>query len=172
MPWKVQEHRYSSHRFQHQSHQKGDKLVIVLTFLLFIFYNLSLLMRLMLKSVGWISSSWTFQALAKKAILLIFLRDLRWEESACSTSKWKVACYSYACGSRGAIIKKKRRWEQYIPEFPRHFYAFVKKKFCLSICSCHYFLSGIVGVDIKKTFGIPLVITFHTLGLHEKFGCA
>lgn len=62
--------------------------------------------------------------------------------------------------------KSKKEIEQNIPEFLEHFYAFVEKEnISYQIVSCHYFLSGIAGLDIKKKLGIPLVITFHTLGL-------
>jgi len=60
----------------------------------------------------------------------------------------------------------KREVEQYIPDFLTHFYEFVKKEnLRYKIISCHYYLSGIIGVDIKKKFGIPFIITFHTLAL-------
>jgi D-inositol-3-phosphate glycosyltransferase len=56
--------------------------------------------------------------------------------------------------------------EQHIPEFLEWFYGFIdKENLSYQIVSCHYFLSGIVGMDIKKKLGIPLVMTFHTLGL-------
>src|SRR5258708_8868002 len=60
----------------------------------------------------------------------------------------------------------KKEIEQYIPEFLENFYVFVEKENLeYSILSCHYYLSGIVGTAIKKKFGIPIVMTFHTLGL-------
>ncbi len=60
----------------------------------------------------------------------------------------------------------KKEQEQHIPDFLNNFYAFVEKEeLSYSIVSCHYYLSGIIGLDIKKKFGIPLVMTFHTLGL-------
>lgn len=60
----------------------------------------------------------------------------------------------------------KKEIEGYIPEFLTHFYEFVdQEKITYQIVSCHYFLSGIIGVDIKQKFSIPLVMTFHTLGL-------
>jgi D-inositol-3-phosphate glycosyltransferase len=60
----------------------------------------------------------------------------------------------------------KKLIEQYIPEFLKNFYDFVKKEnISYQIVSCHYYLSGIIGMDIKKQFNIPLVMTFHTLGL-------
>ncbi|MGI8419930.1 MAG: glycosyltransferase [Candidatus Levyibacteriota bacterium] len=60
----------------------------------------------------------------------------------------------------------KKEIEEYIPEFLTHFYEFTaKEKTTYQAVSCHYYLSGIIGVDIKKILGIPLIMTFHTLGL-------
>lgn len=60
----------------------------------------------------------------------------------------------------------KKEIEQYIPEFLENFYDFAKNEnLAYQVVSCHYYLSGIIGIDIKKRFNIPLVITFHTLGL-------
>lgn len=60
----------------------------------------------------------------------------------------------------------KKAIEQYIPEFLNNFYDFVEEeKISYKFVSCHYYLSGIAGVAIKKKFGIPLIMTFHTLGL-------
>ncbi|MGH7204135.1 MAG: glycosyltransferase [Candidatus Levyibacteriota bacterium] len=60
----------------------------------------------------------------------------------------------------------KKEIEQYIPEFLKHFYEFTaKENVSYQAVSCHYFLAGIIGVDIKKKLHIPLIMTFHTLGL-------
>lgn len=60
----------------------------------------------------------------------------------------------------------KKTIELYIPEFLEYIYAFVEKEhITYKIVSCHYYLSGLVGEQIKKKYGIPLVMTFHTLGL-------
>lgn len=54
----------------------------------------------------------------------------------------------------------------YIPDFLESFYAFVKQeRLRYDVVSCHYYLSGLIGLEIKKTFHIPMLITFHTLGL-------
>jgi len=54
----------------------------------------------------------------------------------------------------------------YIPDFIDSFYEFMKEdKQSYYAVSCHYYLSGIIGMDIKKKFAIPFIITFHTLGL-------
>ncbi len=55
---------------------------------------------------------------------------------------------------------------QYIPEFLNNFYTFMQEqKTDYDIVSCHYYLSGLIGMDIQKTLKIPLIMTFHTLGL-------
>lgn len=60
----------------------------------------------------------------------------------------------------------KKQQEQFIPEFLRNFYAFAKKEdIQYSFVSAHYYLSGIIAKDIKEQFGIPMIMTFHTLGL-------
>jgi D-inositol-3-phosphate glycosyltransferase len=60
----------------------------------------------------------------------------------------------------------KKEQEQYIPKFLDNFYAYAEKENAIySYVSCHYYLSGIIGKAIKKKLQIPLVMTFHTLGL-------
>jgi D-inositol-3-phosphate glycosyltransferase len=60
----------------------------------------------------------------------------------------------------------KKDIEQYIPAFLEEFYAFVThEQLTYTLVSCHYFLSGLIGMDIKEKLGIPMVMTFHTLGL-------
>lgn len=67
-------------------------------------------------------------------------------------------------GDFGQIPKKEL--SQYIPEFTKNLYAFLEKeKLSYDLVSAHYFLSGLIGLDMKKKFGIPLIMTFHTLGL-------
>ncbi|MGH7246385.1 MAG: glycosyltransferase [Candidatus Levyibacteriota bacterium] len=55
----------------------------------------------------------------------------------------------------------------YIDEFVASFKAFVKQeKINYEILDCHYYLSGLIGLKIKKElFPIPIVMTFHTLSL-------
>ncbi len=54
----------------------------------------------------------------------------------------------------------------HIPEFLKNFYKFVEKENReYDLLSCHYYLSGIVGLDIKKKFSLPMLMTFHTLAL-------
>lgn len=68
----------------------------------------------------------------------------------------------------GGPLKKlhKTEQEQHIPDFLNNFYAFMdKEEVSYSLVSAHYYLSGIIGLDIKKRLDIPMVITFHTLAL-------
>lgn len=67
-------------------------------------------------------------------------------------------------GEETKIHKKEQA--KHIPEFLDNFYAFMEKeKLSYAYVSCHYYLSGIIGLEIKKKLQIPLVMTFHTLGL-------
>jgi D-inositol-3-phosphate glycosyltransferase len=60
----------------------------------------------------------------------------------------------------------KKELGEYIPDFLTNFYAFLKtENLSYELASCHYYMSGIIGVDIKKKLGIPFTITFHTLAL-------
>lgn len=55
---------------------------------------------------------------------------------------------------------------QYIPEFVENYYKFIEKeKISYDLISAHYYLSGLIGLEIKKINHIPLFITFHTLAL-------
>lgn len=49
------------------------------------------------------------------------------------------------------------------PDFLKSFYAFAKLDY--DLISAHYYLSGLVGLEIKNKFKIPLIVTFHTLAL-------
>lgn len=65
-----------------------------------------------------------------------------------------------------AIKVDKKQQKQFIPEFLNNFYVFVENEnIQYSHISAHYYLSGIIAKDIKHRFGIPMVMTFHTLGL-------
>lgn len=54
----------------------------------------------------------------------------------------------------------------YIPEFTKNLYSFLEKeKLSYNVIYAHYYLSGLIGLNIKKKYGLPLFVTFHTLGL-------
>lgn len=60
----------------------------------------------------------------------------------------------------------KKKIYKYIPEFQKNFYAFTKKeKLSYDLVSCHYYLSGLIGLDIKRKNQLPLIMTFHSLAL-------
>lgn len=105
------------------------------------------------------------KALAKKGYILdIFTRSQDENSPRIVQVSENLRVIHVPAGPQKPLSKKEI--EQYIPEFLTHFYEFVEnEKVTYQIVSCHYFLSGIVGLDIKKKFGIPMVMTFHTLGL-------
>lgn len=53
-----------------------------------------------------------------------------------------------------------------LTEFVRNFDKFIRKEqLSYDLVSAHYYLSGLIGLEIKKKLKIPLAITFHTLAL-------
>ncbi len=65
-------------------------------------------------------------------------------------------------GVQGYLPPKKLK--SHIPEFLANFYKFVKdENIKYDILSCHYYLSGIAGLEIKKKYDLPMLMTFHTL---------
>ncbi len=69
-------------------------------------------------------------------------------------------------GPMKAVDKKKLI--QYIGEFTDSFISFIKQhNLTYDTYHCHYYLSGLIGLDINKKNNtkLPLVMTFHTLAL-------
>ncbi len=59
-----------------------------------------------------------------------------------------------------------KKLHKYIPEFLENFYAFIKREgIRYDLINCHYYLSGLIGLDIKRKHKIPFTITFHSLAL-------
>lgn len=62
----------------------------------------------------------------------------------------------------------KKELIKYLPEFVDNFCRFVKdEKSSYNLLHCHYYLSGLAALEIKKQMmkNIPIIITFHTLSL-------
>lgn len=60
----------------------------------------------------------------------------------------------------------KRELLQYVPEFITNLSEFIKnEKLHYDLINCHYYLSGLIGIEIKNNFKVPMTITFHTLAL-------
>ncbi len=60
----------------------------------------------------------------------------------------------------------KKELAQYIPEFIRNLNLFIGKEgLSYDLISAHYYLSGLIGLQLKNKYQIPLFITFHTLAL-------
>jgi len=70
-------------------------------------------------------------------------------------------------GKMGPIDKKKLI--QHIPEFVQNYLSFVKKNNTANydVLHCHYYLSGLIGLQLKELSitPLPIVMTFHTLAL-------
>ncbi len=61
---------------------------------------------------------------------------------------------------------EKKELIRYIPEFVDNLNGFVKKNsLSYDLIDCHYYMSGIAGVNLGEKWNIPFAITFHTLAL-------
>ena len=69
-----------------------------------------------------------------------------------------------AAGEEKNIEKKKLI--NNIPEFTKNLFNFIdKNKIIYDLAYSHYYLSGIIGLKIKRKYNIPLFVTFHTLAI-------
>ncbi|MBN2044022.1 MAG: glycosyltransferase [Anaerolineales bacterium] len=60
----------------------------------------------------------------------------------------------------------KKELADYIPEFVEHSLALVEERACAyDLIHSHYWMSGIVGKELKQAWGVPMIHMFHTLGL-------
>lgn len=77
----------------------------------------------------------------------------------------KLRVIHLPAGPQKGIAKKKLL--QYIPEFIKNFTKFTEEeKFLYDVYHCHYYLSGLIGLDLKKQKNTILLIqSFHTLAL-------
>lgn len=64
-----------------------------------------------------------------------------------------------------AVLPKKELY-QYIPQFVERFLNFAEEQdIRYEVLDCHYYLSGLIGLEIQKRQRQPLIMTFHTLAL-------
>jgi D-inositol-3-phosphate glycosyltransferase len=103
--------------------------------------------------------------LAKKGLVLdLFTRSQDEKSPKIVNVSNNLRVIHIPAGPQTSLSKKEIA--DFIPEFLTNFYAFIKsEKAQYDIVSCHYYLSGIIGIDIKKKLQIPMTITFHTLAL-------
>ncbi|MDO8577224.1 MAG: glycosyltransferase [Candidatus Daviesbacteria bacterium] len=60
----------------------------------------------------------------------------------------------------------KKQLIRFIPEFIDNFNKFMKEeKLSYDLINAHYYLSGLIGLQLKKRLNVPLFMTFHTLAL-------
>lgn len=65
-----------------------------------------------------------------------------------------------------AVQIRKKELPRYIPEFTDNLLKFIQaEKSAYSLISAHYFLSGQIGLSLKRKLKVPLFVTFHTLAL-------
>ncbi len=105
------------------------------------------------------------KALAKKGYVLdIYTRSVSSESPrVVGVTPGLRVIHTIAGDQRGV---GKRELIKYIPQFLKNIYEFMaEEKLEYDLVYCHYYLSGLAGLEIKKKFKIPLLINFHTLAL-------
>lgn len=61
---------------------------------------------------------------------------------------------------------EKKKLINFLPEFLTNLFNFIdENKLTYDLVHAHYYLSGIIGLEIKEKYKIPLFVTFHTLAL-------
>lgn len=61
---------------------------------------------------------------------------------------------------------EKKKLIEFIPEFLKNISDFINEnKITYNLVYAHYYLSGIIGLQFKEKYKIPLFVTFHTLAL-------
>jgi D-inositol-3-phosphate glycosyltransferase len=60
----------------------------------------------------------------------------------------------------------KKELNRFIPEFVQNFLRFTQENdLHYEVLDCHYYLSGLIGLEIQKHQKQPIIMTFHTLAL-------
>ena len=94
----------------------------------------------------------------------------RWENrSAAQRVKFapRAQVIRIKAGPRQFISKDK--FGPLMPEFIEHFLEYIRKnKIDYDLIHCHYYFSGLVGLQLKNILEIPMVETFHSLGLCKR----
>lgn len=103
--------------------------------------------------------------LAKKGIILdLYTRSQDENSPKIVTVAKNLRVIHIPAGVQKSFPKKELA--QYIPDFLTNFYSFIaEEKLTYDVLSCHYYLSGLIGLAVKEKLGIPMTITFHTLAL-------
>lgn len=103
--------------------------------------------------------------LAKKGIYVdIFTRQVEKESEKIVQVSENLRVIHLEAGPIGNIPKKELR--KYIHEFSSNLNTFIgQEKISYDLISCHYYLSGLIGIELRKKHRIPMTITFHTLAL-------
>ena len=61
---------------------------------------------------------------------------------------------------------EKEKLANLIPGFLKNLYRFIdESKIAYDLIYSHYYLSGIIGLQMKERYGLPLFVTFHTLAI-------
>lgn len=105
------------------------------------------------------------KALAKKGYILdIYTRSVSKDSPGIVYVLPNLRVIHLPAGRQSNLPKKSLL--KYIPEFQKNFFEFLKEEnLTYDFVYCHYYLSGLIGLEIKERLNIPLIINFHTLAL-------
>lgn len=103
--------------------------------------------------------------LAEKGLIIdIFTRSQNKNNQRIVEVSNNLRVIHLVAGEEKKIDKKKLI--PYLSEFLMNMHDFIDKhKIIYDLVYAHYYLSGIIGLQIKKKYRIPLFVTFHTLAL-------
>lgn len=63
-------------------------------------------------------------------------------------------------------VIEKKKLINFLPEFLTNLFGFINEyKLAYDLIHAHYYMSGIIGLQMKEKYNIPLFVTFHTLAL-------
>ncbi|MBX3049181.1 MAG: glycosyltransferase [Anaerolineales bacterium] len=91
----------------------------------------------------------------------VFTRGSRFEEQRFAP---RARLLSLPAGPASEV--EKNRLADYIPEFAENLLAFAgEQDRRYDVIHAHYWMSGLVGAQLKAAWGVPMALMFHTLGL-------
>jgi D-inositol-3-phosphate glycosyltransferase len=65
-----------------------------------------------------------------------------------------------------ALPQTKHELQAHIPEFAQQVKSFAQRESLdYDLVHAHYWMSGLIGAELKRAWGVPMLLMFHTLGL-------
>lgn len=102
--------------------------------------------------------------LARKGIEVdVFTRRVDWEAPEVVRVEPGYRVIHISCGPDGPLAKEELL--PYMPEFSERMIAFIAREHAVyDVMHAHFWMSGLVAMELKDRLGVPYVVTFHALG--------